>query len=126
MSETPTPPVQPTTPAQPTAVVQPKQGNGLAVAGMVLGIISLALFCIWYVSFPCAVTGLILSIVGLGKSKQTGAGGGMAKAGLVLSLIALSLAMIIIILVLVGIAFLPWQQVEESARTFAEFGSNIL
>ena len=98
----------------------------MAVAGMVLGIISLALFCIWYVSFPCAVTGLILSIVGLGKSKQTGAGGGMAKAGLVLSLIALSLAMIIIILVLVGIAFLPWQQVEESARTFAEFGSNIL
>ena len=98
----------------------------MAVAGMVLGIISLALFCIWYVSFPCAITGLILSMVGLGKSKQTGAGAGMAKAGLILSIIALSLALLIIILLLVGIAMVPWQQVEESARTFAEFGSNIL
>jgi hypothetical protein len=32
-----------------------QKGNGMAVAGMVLGIVSLVLLCVWYVSILCAV-----------------------------------------------------------------------
>jgi hypothetical protein len=89
----------------------PQQGNGVAIAGMVLGIIGLGLFCVWYIAIPCAVVGLILSAVGLKKSKEIGGKGkGMATTGLVLSVIALGLA--IIIAVAVG-AFL-WTMFEES------------
>jgi len=94
----------------------PQQGNGLAVAGMVLGIVAMVMLCVWYVSFPCAIIGLALSVLGLKRSRETGgAGSGMAKAGLILSIIALSLAAIIIIMLLVGVALLPWQQMMEEA-----------
>jgi uncharacterized protein YneF (UPF0154 family) len=82
----------------PTGAAQP--GNGVAIAGMVLGIISLGLFCVWYVAIPCAVVGLILSAVGLKKSKEIGGKGkGMATTGLVLSVIALGLAIVLAIAV---------------------------
>lgn len=130
MTDTPTPetpgtPEQPApAPAQPPA--QPaggppaggppqKPGNGMAIAGMVLGIVSLVIFCLWYISLPCAIVGLILSVVAKKKAKETGAGGGMATAGLVLCIIALGLAIVITILAIVGIAIIGSQ-----SETWAE------
>ena len=78
--------------------IQPKQGNGLAIAGMVLGIVGLVGLCIWYIGLPCAIVGLILSILARKKSKVTGTGGGMAMAGIICSVIALGLAVLGIIL----------------------------
>ncbi len=64
--------------------------KGMAVASLVLGILSVELFCLWYLSLPCAVVGLILGILSLKSS-----GRGMAIAGLVLSIIAIAIPVVI-------------------------------
>ena len=78
-------------------------GKGLGIAGMILGIISLAFFCLWYLAIPCAVASIILSAIGMSKSKNAGMKNGMATAGLICSIISVALALII---VAAGAAFL--------------------
>ena len=63
-----------------------QEKKGLSIASMVLGIISVVLFCIWYISLPCSILAIIFGIVGRKKG-----GKGMAIAGLVLGIIAISL-----------------------------------
>jgi len=83
-------------PVQPAPVQNPAvPGKGLGIAGMVLGIVSLALWCWIYVAIPCAIVGLILSAVGLKKAKDAGMKNGMAVAGIVCSSIALGILIII-------------------------------
>ena len=96
------------TPQSPTPPVSSPQGNGLAIAGMVLGIVSLATFCAWYLSIPCAIVGLILSVVGLKKSQIVGKGHGMALAGVITSVIAIGLAILVIILIALGVAWVQF------------------
>ena len=69
-----------------------KKSIGLAVASMILGIISL-LFgcCFWYISLPAALIGAFLAAISLDKKMG---GTGMAIAGLVTSLITLIIAAI--------------------------------
>lgn len=93
----------PQTPAPPAGPV-PNPGKGLSIAGMVLGIVSLVLFCVWYIGIPCAIVGLVLSIIGKKKSKEANAPTGMATAGIILCVIALSLLVLIAILAMVGLA----------------------
>ncbi len=71
-------------------------GKGLGIASMVLGIISLACFCLWYVAIACALIGVVLGGVGIAKAKQVNAKNGMAVAGLVCSIISLAVALIIV------------------------------
>ena len=78
-------------------------GKGLGIAGMILGILSLALFCVWYLSIPCGITGIILSAIAASKAKAAGVKNGMATAGIVCSSIAIGLAILFIILVVVGV-----------------------
>ncbi|MHC4562215.1 MAG: GYF domain-containing protein [Planctomycetota bacterium] len=85
-------------PAQPTRV---QKANGLAIAGMVLGIISLVI-CIPYLSIPSGVTGLVLSIFGLKKARGGASGGGMAKTGLITSIIGMSLFVLILAIGLIA------------------------
>lgn len=66
--------------------MEEKESSGLSIASMVLGIISIVLFCIYYVSIPCAILAIIFGVIGRKKG-----GKGMAIAGLVLGIIALSL-----------------------------------
>jgi hypothetical protein len=66
-------------------------GIGFGVASLILGIISLILFCFWYVSVPCALIGLILAAVGKKSSSDAGMSNGLAVGGLVCSIIALGL-----------------------------------
>ena len=75
--------------------------KGMAVASLVLGIISVVLFCVWYLSLPCAVVGLILGILSLKSS-----GRGMAIAGLVLSIIAIAIFVVMLILAAIGLSIL--------------------
>ncbi len=98
------------------APVPQQQGNGLAIAGMVLGIIGLVGLCVWWIGLPCAIVGLILSVLGKKKAKITGTGGGMATAGIVLSIIALALAVIGIILLVVGLSMFGEQIQQEMER----------
>ncbi len=72
--------------------MEEKNGVGLSVASMVLGILSLVFgCCFYYLAFPCSLLGLILAAVSL-KGKKGGKG--MAIAGLVTSIIGIIPALI--------------------------------
>lgn len=73
--------------------------KGFSITSMVLGIISLVLWCVWYVSIPCAIIAIIFSIIGKKKG-----GKGMAVAGLVLGIITLSILAIIVLFTMAGVA----------------------
>lgn len=75
------------------------ENKGFSIASMVLGIISIVLFCIWYLSIPCAILAIIFGIVGMKKGAR-----GMAIAGLVLGIIAVAMVAILYILAAIGIA----------------------
>lgn len=68
------------------------ESKGLSIASMVLGIVSLVMLCIYYISIPCAILAIIFAIVGRKKG-----GKGMATAGLVLGIIALAIDVIIVV-----------------------------
>lgn len=70
-------------------VVTEKKGNGVAIAGFVL-------------SFFIPLVGLILSIVGAKKSKETNSGKGLSIAGIILSSIGLILSLIFTIAIILG------------------------
>ena len=75
--------------------------KGMSIAALVLGIVSLVLFCYTYVSLPCAILAIIFGIVGKKKG-----GKGMAKAGLIMGIIALALVVLFWVLALAGFAAL--------------------
>lgn len=60
--------------------------SGLAIASMICGIVGLLTCCIWCLSLPLAIVGVVLGHVALSKAKSDPAqfgGKGQAKAGLV-------------------------------------------
>lgn len=71
------------------APVQPERGRGLALAGMILGIISMVAWLLPLTGYPIAIVGLILSILGRRSVTRKG----MALAGIILSAIALALTL---------------------------------
>ncbi|MBI1758517.1 MAG: DUF4190 domain-containing protein [Actinobacteria bacterium] len=75
------------------------RSNGMAIAALVLGIVSIFMsFTIW-VGAITGIVGLILGIVGISQSKRNQAGGrGMAIAGVVTSVIGLVLAVALTII----------------------------
>ena len=68
--------------------------KGQAIAGMVLGILAICLFCSPLVGVVLGVLSLIFSIIGM----RSLTGKGMAVAGLVLSILALTVSVLIIVL----------------------------
>jgi hypothetical protein len=91
-------------PPAPAGAPVPNPGKGLSIAGMVLGIVACALFCAWYIAIPCAIVGLILSIMGKKKSVAAGAPTGMATAGIILCVIGLGIDVLFAILAIVGLS----------------------
>jgi hypothetical protein len=74
--------------------------NGLAIAGMVLGISSVVLFFLSWIATIIAIVGLILSLVGLSKSKRLGGiGRGMAIAGVITSSVGIVASIVILVVV---------------------------
>ena len=68
---------------------QSQEGNGMAVAGLVLGII--ALVCCWvpFLNWLLALLGIIFGAVGNGKANRIGGKGkGLAMAGLICGILA--------------------------------------
>ena len=78
---------------------QPPQqgGQGMAIAGMVLGIVSLVCCCLGWIAAVMAITSLVLSIITLVQHKP---GKGMAICGIVCA--AISLVLIIILYAIAG------------------------
>lgn len=68
--------------------------SGMAIAGMVLGILSMLCCCIWYVSAILAILALVFSIITVAKNKP---GKGMAIAGIVCGAIGLVMAIVVVI-----------------------------
>jgi hypothetical protein len=69
------------------------QGNGLAVAGLVLGIISLPAVILSIFDVPIALLGIIFGGVGIAKANKIGGKGkGMAIAGLACGVLGLILS----------------------------------
>ena len=81
-----TPPPQQYVP-QPVIPAKPDK-PGLAIAALVLGILSLCAWLFPICGFPIAIAGVILGILGLKTSKK-----GMAVAGLIMAGIALLLTL---------------------------------
>ncbi|MBX9679902.1 MAG: hypothetical protein K2X38_14160 [Gemmataceae bacterium] len=69
--------------------------NGLAIAGMVLGIVAIVfaiipcLWLVWYIGLTIALVGVVLSGIGLATANKTGSGKGMAISGLALSIVSI-------------------------------------
>lgn len=63
-------------------------GNGKAVAGLVLGILSLGLFFLTALDVPLIVLGIVFSVLGLRAAKRGEGRRTMALAGLICSLVA--------------------------------------
>ncbi len=76
--------------------MQPRPpGSGMAVASMVLGIISLALFCASYIAIPCAIVAIVLGVVARKRVLAgTGSGKGMATAGIICGVISAALSLL--------------------------------
>lgn len=70
-------------------VAEPDQKAGLAIAGLVMGIISLVASLLPLCGFPLAIGGLVFSILGRKSSRRT-----MATVGLVLSSIGMALTLL--------------------------------
>jgi hypothetical protein len=105
-----------------------RPGNGMAIAALVLGIVSLALFCVLYVSLPCGILAIVFGIVGRSRARAGASGGGMATAGLVCGVIGVALFVLMLGLMCAGVSILggegmtQWQQIIEEAARQAEQG----
>lgn len=110
-------------------LAEQKPGNGLAIAALVLGVASLALFCVWYVALPGAILAIIFGTIGRSKARAGASGGGMATAGLICGVISIGLAIVMIGLLCAGISILgseglqEFQEVLEEAARQAEQGA---
>jgi hypothetical protein len=76
-------------------------GNGLAVAGLVCGIISVVLFWVPFLGWVLAALGIIFGGIGLAKANKGAPNKGMAIAGLVCGIVSV-LAWAVIIAVAAG------------------------
>jgi hypothetical protein len=76
-----------------------RESTGMAIASLVLGIVSVCIFCFWYVSVPCAILAIIFGAV-----QSSREGKGMATAGIVLGIVSISL---LLLLIAGALAFLP-------------------
>ncbi len=79
--------------AQPPPYYQPPAANGLAVAGMTLGVIGFVLvfipFCGWILALIFGLLGITFSAIGLGTAARIQSGKGVALTGLLVSMLAL-------------------------------------
>ncbi|MFL5713891.1 MAG: DUF4190 domain-containing protein [Chloroflexota bacterium] len=74
-----------------------KRGNGLAVAGMVLGILSVVLFILNALDLVLAVLAIVFSIIGLVRANRGRSGKGMAITGLVLGCVGMVIALVVLV-----------------------------
>ncbi len=91
-------------PVQPQA--QPSDKKGLAIASLVLGILSLCSSILWFCGGPISIVGLVLGFLGLKSSLR-----GLAIVGLVLSAIGLLLVIVFGIIGLISVPII--QQIQN-------------
>lgn len=73
---------------------QNEQSNGMGVASMVCGILSIITCCLWYIGLILAIVSLVLGILQIRKSSKKG----MAIAGIICSIITIILVIISLVM----------------------------
>jgi membrane-bound ClpP family serine protease len=81
-----------TVPAQTVPATPENKNQGLAIASLVLGILSLCAASAWWCGGPISVIGIVLGVLGI---SMPGKGKGMAVVGLILSILGLFLLVLI-------------------------------
>jgi hypothetical protein len=84
------------------------QPSGMAIASLVLGLVSMLSMCMFHVGavvgFPCGVLAIVFGFIAKGKANRQEAGGrGMALAGIILGFVYVGLALVFV-LAIVGVA----------------------
>lgn len=87
--------------------------KGLCIASMVLGIVTLVLFCIWYISIPCGILAIVFGALGVKTIDK-----GMAIAGIVTGAIGLFIAFCILLSVF------TWGFIAALIDDFDDIGSS--
>ncbi|MFJ1591529.1 DUF4190 domain-containing protein [Kitasatospora albolonga] len=89
----------------------PAPANGLGIAAMVLGIISVVGFCLYGVNIILGILALIFGLIGLGRAKRGEATNrGMAVAGIILGAVGMVVGAVIL-------GFLIWVGVNADERS---------
>lgn len=78
---------------------RPRTGNGKAVAALVLGILSIAMFWLSVLDAFLIVPAIVFGILGLTESARTGSGRGLAIAGLVCGAIGMVAATVFTVVI---------------------------
>ncbi len=94
-----------------------KDKKGFCIASMVLGIVALVLFCLWYISIPCAILAIIFGVLGIKSTKK-----GMAIAGLVTGSVGLVISFaIIVFIVIFGMALGIYDAIDDDYSTYRNY-----
>lgn len=96
-----------------------QENKGLSIAAMVLGIISVVLFCLWYISLPCAILAIIFGVIEKKKNKNNK----FAKSGFILGIISLVITIVFIIVMLlisVNMSNSLFQKIEKRTEQIEE------
>lgn len=90
--------------------------NGMALTGMILGIVSILAVCCCY-GFPFNIAGIIFSVIGLNqiKANPSQQGKNMAVAGLWCSIASIVLGIILLAVALAGNA-INWQEMMKGVK----------
>lgn len=85
------------------------QPNGMAIASMVLGIVSFPLFLFWCIGAIPAILAIVFGFIARGKisRQETQVGGGMALTGLILGFLYIGMAGLAIAMIAVLAANTP-------------------
>jgi hypothetical protein len=82
--------------------MQPLPSNGMGTAGLVLGILSALVFCLWPLAIILGILGVIFGALGRGKARQgVATNPGQALAGIICGVagIALGIGMVVLLMV---------------------------
>jgi|LSQX01.3.fsa_nt_gb RsiW-degrading membrane proteinase PrsW (M82 family) len=104
---------------------QAKKTNGLAIASMVLGIVSVPLICCCYVGILTGILAVIFGFIArknIRESQGTQEGMGMALAGIIIGFVVVGCTLVLILLY-VAVGFQSdmftegyWEQLLEEAK----------
>ncbi len=73
-----------------------KDKKGFSIAALVLGIVAIALTCIWYMSLPCGILAIVFGVIGLKSSRR-----GMSISGIVTGIIGMIISVFIIVMLFI-------------------------
>lgn len=96
-----------------------KDRKGLAIAAMVLGIVALVLFCIWYISIPCAILSIIFGILSLKSSRR-----GMAIAGISTGAVGVILTIILYVFIFVVVGVGTYSGLKNLIEDYEDYNYN--